>query len=131
MSPSRLRDRFKTYVAGYGSDESLVSQVELALGHWSKMTLERKVHLAKKAGDIKGGDFSETLVDALEKGVLTEEEKRILQQMDALRMNVVNVDDFSEADKSLNKGYFMSYPWLAEYDKSVRPEINVTACFFS
>jgi acyl-CoA dehydrogenase len=97
MAPSRLRDRFKTYAAGYSSDTSIVSQIESAMESLvNNESLEKKIYQAKKEGLISGGSFSDLLEDAIAKGVLTEEEKLILKSMDDLRMNIVNVDDFSE-----------------------------------
>jgi acyl-CoA dehydrogenase len=55
MAPSRLRDRFKTYAAGYSSDSSIVSQIESALESLvNNEPLEKKIYQAKKEGLISG-----------------------------------------------------------------------------
>jgi acyl-CoA dehydrogenase len=60
--------------------------------------LERKVHDAKKAGDIKSDDTPGQIDEAEARGVITAEEAQELRAFDELVMAVTAVDDFDPRD---------------------------------
>ena len=60
--------------------------------------LERRVHDARKRGEILAEDTPGQIAEAEEKGVLTHTEARELQRFDELVMKLTGVDDFDPKD---------------------------------
>ena len=65
--------------------------------------LERKLQKAVGSGDVAGYTFEERLGNALEAGVLTEAEARILSEANELAREIIAVDDFDSEELRLGQ----------------------------
>jgi acyl-CoA dehydrogenase len=99
LDKNQVRERFKLYVAGYGQDGSILSKMEKVFEMTLSMApLEGRVRNAAKKSLISGRDYMELLSSAVEKGVISKNEKHLLEELEKVRMDVINVDDFSDQD---------------------------------
>lgn len=81
------------------------------------------IRQAQKSGEIKGQSIQACILSAVEKGLITEEQRQHLQHAEYLRQRVIRVDDFnSELDpvdqkmalvngKNLRELYPLGTPW--------------------
>ena len=96
LDKNKVRDRFKTYVSGYSSDDSQMSKLERVFEMTLKFSaLEKRVRVAQKKSIITGRDIFEVLDSAVEKGVISKSEQQSLLELHQARMSVIDVDDFS------------------------------------
>ena len=96
LSPCEVRDRFKAYIAGMVNKDGLAHNIESVFELVTEFRpLEKRVLQAAKRGEVSGMTYEQILSDALDKGVISDQELANLKRMDEARMSVVNVDDFS------------------------------------
>ena len=96
MTQSPMRERYKAYVAGFMTDDSLVQHIEKVFAAvLDAEKSEKKLKSAARDGKISGLRFSDLVADALAQEILTQEEADQLLDMNAMRLSVTNVDDFS------------------------------------
>lgn len=99
LSPSEARDRLTNGVFISETSNQPISFMERALPKViAAEPLERKLGKAIKAGDVKGLTWDAQLTDALQTGLLTEEETAQLREVRQLVMEIIAVDEYdSEA----------------------------------
>lgn len=95
LSPSEVRERLTRGIYVPDSTDNPVGLLEIALPQViAAEPLERKLLKAVKAGEVSGLEFPERLVDAVEKGVLSETEAKTLEQVQEMVAEIIAVDDF-------------------------------------
>lgn len=105
LRPSDARDRLTAGIFTSTDPALAVGRLELALALSEKVApLEKALTDARRAGSISGKTMSELLAQGREKGVITEEDAGLLQEMEALRRQVIQVDAFDKIGKGRRKG---------------------------
>ncbi|MBV34435.1 MAG: acyl-CoA dehydrogenase [Rickettsiales bacterium] len=97
MKDCEIRDRITQYAYVGNTDDDVTGRVELAF----KKVLEAdsvrfKLRKAMKSKELdKNLTNMERIEQALDKGIITEDEKQILSDAETARMDVIQVDDYS------------------------------------
>ncbi len=100
MSPSNLRDRLTQHVYLGTNEEQPLANLEDALTQMIAVEpLLTKLDEAFKQSEMpKGLDLGMKLSLAQKKGILTEQEIRLIQQFELVRKKVIQVDEFSNGE---------------------------------
>ena len=97
LVPSATRDRLTAGIYDEDHDGNPLSTVARALAQVIALDpVERRLHKAQRAGDIRGGHFDEKVAQGLEAGVITQEESKDLLAMYQVYRRAIDVDDFNE-----------------------------------
>ncbi|MFC1684011.1 acyl-CoA dehydrogenase [Pseudomonadota bacterium] len=95
LSPSTARDRLTSDVFITRDPDQAVGRLELAIEMAEKVApIEKALAKARRAGLISGKTIHELAVAGQEQGLIKEEEIQLLDEMEALRRKVVQVDAF-------------------------------------
>lgn len=96
LQPSPARDRITFLCAEFEGDKSGIAEVEQAfLAKYACKQLFKRLKKAQKAGELTPKLSTLTLfAQALEKGVINDEEHAQLVDADTKRLAAINVDDF-------------------------------------
>jgi acyl-CoA dehydrogenase len=99
MSPSDARDRLVSGVFLTPCENNPAGRVNAAL---AKVILaepvERKFMKAVKGGEIAALDYAAQLAEAVQKGLITGEERAQLEELRRLTWDAISVDDFDHED---------------------------------
>jgi acyl-CoA dehydrogenase len=99
MSPSDARDRLVSGVFLTPGEMNPAGRVNAAL---AKVILaepvERKFMKAVKGGEIAALDYAAQLAEAVQKGLITSEERAQLEELRRLTWDAISVDDFDHED---------------------------------
>jgi acyl-CoA dehydrogenase len=98
ITPSETRDRLiADSYCDTGNEEDPVAVLEMALSLTPQAeAIEARIRSAHKARQIAGLGFDALLTDALAKGVINSDDKRLLERREALRQKAIRVDDFPQ-----------------------------------
>ncbi|MEN3112479.1 acyl-CoA dehydrogenase [Uliginosibacterium paludis] len=98
ITPSATRDRLiADSFCDFGNEEDPVAALEMALGLTMQAeSIEARIRAAQKAKQIAGRSFESLLADALAKGIVTAEDKALLERREVLRQKAIRVDDFPQ-----------------------------------
>ena len=95
LSPSEARDRLTADIYTNSDPAMAVGRHELALAMAEKVApIEKALSKARRDGLITGKTVYELAADAQEKGIIQNEEVTLLEEMGALRSQVIQVDAF-------------------------------------
>jgi acyl-CoA dehydrogenase len=93
--PSEVRDRLTLGVYTTLNPQLRIGQLELALATAAEAApLERTLHRAKRAGQLKADDEAALIEEAITLGILSENDRETLQTTQALRDRIIQVDAF-------------------------------------
>lgn len=97
LSRNELRDRLTNYSFVGKSSDDVTGRVEQAFFKVLEADeVRRKLRKAMKAGDLdKTATNMERIDQAIEKGIIDEDERQILVDAEEARMDVIQVDDYS------------------------------------
>ncbi len=96
LSPTDTRRRLAEGIYLRPNSNNPVGMIEVALQKIiAAEELEKKFHLADRAGRLKGYTFYEKLNAAIDEGILTQDESEILGEAHQARLSVITVDDFA------------------------------------
>lgn len=96
-APGDARERLTEGIYLPTADGEPLALMEECLKHVVPAeALEARLRQARKDGKLSGGSIPELAVEAIEKGVLSEDELALLQKAAALRQQVIQVDDFDQ-----------------------------------
>ena len=95
LAPSATRDRLTAGIYVPVNESDPVGRLDIALQSViAAEAIEAKIRGAVKAGHIKGITTEETTADALQQGIISASEMEMLAKAQALRREVIMVDDF-------------------------------------
>lgn len=95
ITPSKARDRlFKDIYAG----GILGKMHQVFEGMVKTQEIRGKLHHAARKGKIDGVTLTEHIASAKEQGLITDKQYKALSELDALRLEIIHVDDF-DADE--------------------------------
>jgi acyl-CoA dehydrogenase len=102
MQDCEIRDRITQYAYVGKTADDVTGRVELAfLKVLAADEVRRKLRKAMKAGDLdKHATNMERIEQAIEKGIINQEEQQILVDAEEARMDVIQVDDYSHQEIS-------------------------------
>lgn len=104
LSPNEARERLTHGIYVSPTSDKPLSFMERALPKViAAEPLERKLAKAIKAGEVAGLTWDEQLVDARDKGVISDEEGEQLREVRELVMEIISVDDFDGEALRLGK----------------------------
>ena len=97
LQPSEFRDRLTQYCYQSNNSTDLNHQLDQALKQVNMIEpIWKKLHKAIKAGTISAYlSFSESIKFAVEKGLLTPEEEKLLFEYESLKDEIIKVNEFS------------------------------------
>ena len=99
LSPNISRDRLTRWIFKEPVATCPLGRLEVAFNRiCSAELIEKKLHLAMKSGTLVSIAILDRIDEAATKGVLTEEEAETLREVEALRLQVIMVDDFDDKD---------------------------------
>jgi len=91
-----VRSRLSESLYNTEKENNLIGNMESILAQVIAVEpIEKKVSQAHKAGKISGKNFEEILASAVKANAITTAESEQLVEVDRLRMQVINVDDFA------------------------------------
>jgi acyl-CoA dehydrogenase len=97
--PSETRNRLCDGIYATRQPDSPLGQLQAALETAERLApLEARVREAMRAGILEHGAVHERLEQARERGVITTEEARQLQEFDSMVLAITGVDDFDPAE---------------------------------
>jgi len=95
LSPSAARDRL---TAGIHVPEDLnepLGRLEYGIQHAPRADeIEKKLHVARKNGLIDGLEFQETIDQAVQQDVISQDDAAFIQEYNRIRRDIIAVDDF-------------------------------------
>ncbi|MGH8756686.1 MAG: acyl-CoA dehydrogenase [Burkholderiales bacterium] len=95
LAPSATRDRLTAGIYVPVNEADPVGRLDIALqSALAAEAIEAKIRSAVKAGRIKGKTTEETTAEALQQGIISAAEMELLAKAQALRREVIMVDDF-------------------------------------
>ncbi len=94
LEPSEARDRLTEGIYIGEKSDPLGRIDDALLKVIAAEPLEKKIHNAVRNGEIHSFRYEDRIEEALEKGVLTESEKIIVQKASTARTDVITVDEF-------------------------------------
>ncbi len=104
LTPSEARDRLVRGVFIPNASDQQIARMEAALAQADAIdALEKRLFRARKNGEIQGRDALELLEAALAKGLVDEQEAEQYRRYDALRRQIIRVDDFAPDEFRLEK----------------------------
>jgi acyl-CoA dehydrogenase len=97
--PTETRARLCDGIYAARQPDSPLGQLQTALEMGERLApLETKIRDAMRADLLTPGDIHEVTAQALERGLITAEEARQLQEFDAAVLAIISVDDFDPAE---------------------------------
>jgi acyl-CoA dehydrogenase len=97
IEPSPTRDRLTAGMYVTPDESDIIGKLEAALqAAVAAEPIERKLREAQKARTIAGDEPAVLVAQALERGVITPAEQDALERANALRAEVIRVDDFPQ-----------------------------------
>lgn len=102
MQNCEIRDRITEYAYVGKTADDVTGRVELAfLKVLAADEVRRKLRKAMKAGELdKHATNMERIEQAIEKGIINQEEQQMLVDAEEARMDVIQVDDYSHEEIS-------------------------------
>ena len=96
MTPSDARDRLTANIFIPDADGEIIARLERALALSPRVqALEKRLHSVIRAGDLKIAPGEDLYQVALDRGLLSTEEKQLLDEAAPLIRAVIDVDDFA------------------------------------
>ena len=96
LTPSEARNRLVAGVYIPSDPDQQIARMEAALAQADIIdALEKRLFRARKKGEIEGWDTLELLQAAHAKGLVSDEEAEQYRRYDALRREIIRVDDFA------------------------------------
>lgn len=98
IAPSATRERLIADSFCFsGNEDDPVAVLEMALELTVQAeAIESRIRAAQKAKQIAGRDAAALLADALSKGIVSNEERTLLERREMLRQKAIRVDDFPQ-----------------------------------
>jgi acyl-CoA dehydrogenase len=95
LNPSEARDRLTADIFTSDDPQQAVGRLELAMAMAERVApIEKTLAKARRSGQITGKTLHELAVAAEKAGLIKQDEIRLLDEMEALRREVVKVDAF-------------------------------------
>jgi acyl-CoA dehydrogenase len=95
LEPSSARDRLTAGIYIPADSNEAIGRLEVALEKViAAEAIEERLRLAARAGRIQAGDEESLLQEGQSSGVIQENEAKVVREAEALRREVITVDDF-------------------------------------